>query len=134
MTTLTLHDDEPEIPFIPGFSPVQLPLTNLCAAKNSLDIQMAVPGLRLTDLKIECTDQAVTVAYEAPPPKDPTYEIPDYALLQIGDAPQSIVDGWHLPSFRATFAYPAPLRLLRAIVTDGVLHIRLQRPPELAKA
>lgn len=108
---------------------VTFPLTNLCAAHNSVDVQMAVPGLRLADLTIACADSRLLITYDAGAPADASYEVPDYARLAPGDAPLSIVDNWHMPSFEVSVACHAPMQLVRAVVEHGVLSVHLERQP-----
>lgn len=118
-------------PMVLNLGVVAFPLTNLCTAQNSVDIQMAVPGLRLADLRIECADSTLVVTHEAAEPEDPTFVVPDYARLAPGDEPLSIVDTWHVPSFEVTLACHVPMQLVRSIVEHGVLHIHLERRPAL---
>ncbi len=104
----------------------QLPLTNMCVAEHSVDIQMAVPGLSLPELMIQCEQGLLTVDYHN---LDTEEEVPSYARLLPGDSPRAVVDGWCLGGFPVKLALPEDMVLVRAMVDRGILAIRLERLP-----
>jgi|SRR5690554_3506638 len=93
------------------------PLTNISEMPNAFEIEMAIPGVSKTDLKIDLEKDKMVVSYE------PKKEERERKFSQRGFEMKAFSRSFHLPD-------SVDQEQIEASYTDGILHVRLVKKQE----
>lgn len=114
--------DVPVVPTLSSRSVSQLPAVNIVANEDSFVVEMAAPGLKRDQIKVELDNDLLTIAYQEESNKEEKSERPHYVLREFNSH-----------SFSRRFTLPEGVineEGVAASYEDGVLRLVLPKREE----